>query len=58
MFQCSFVLQFCFCMDLIAATRAEGGLVFLEPEAVSNKYVLSQRPMIGRGNMILCSDWL
>ena len=29
MFQLSFVLQFCSCIDLIAATRAEGGLVFL-----------------------------
>ena len=29
MFQRSFVLQFCCCMKLIAATRAEGGLVFL-----------------------------
>ena len=28
MFQSSFVLQFCCCMDLIAATRAEGGLVY------------------------------
>ena len=27
MFQWSFVLQFCSCMNLIAATRAEGGLV-------------------------------
>ena len=27
MFQLSFVLQFCSCMNLIAATRAEGGLV-------------------------------
>ena len=30
MFQWSFVLQFCSCMDLIAATRAEGGLVSLK----------------------------
>ena len=29
MFQLSFVLQFCSCTDLIAATRAEGGLVYL-----------------------------
>ena len=27
MFQWSFFLQFCCCMDFIAATRAEGGLV-------------------------------
>ena len=31
-FQKSFraVLQFCWCMDLIAATRAEGGLVLVQ----------------------------
>ena len=28
MFHWSFVLQFCYCMTLIAATRAKGGLVF------------------------------
>ena len=30
MFQCSFVLQFCCCMDLIAATRTKGRLVIVE----------------------------
>ena len=30
MFHRHFALQFCCCLALIAATRAEGGLVFLE----------------------------
>ena len=34
MFQLSFDLQFCSCMNLIAATRAEGGLVFVKLQSL------------------------
>ena len=36
-FQCSFVLQFLYSMSLIAATRAEGGLVFYPPNPVTSE---------------------
>ena len=32
-------LQFCWCMDLIAATRAEGGLVYFQYIRYSNSFL-------------------
>ena len=47
--QWSFVLQFWFCMDLIAATRAEGGLVFVSSNMEATKIVII---LLERGDLL------
>ena len=44
MFQGSFVLQFCYCMVLIAATLTEGGLLMIPSYLLGVNKCLSRAP--------------